>query len=67
MPLPVFTDPSGTVRPAIKSTLASSLAVLAVHLARCTFTDIAWTADERQLLATATDATVSIFNFYTLP
>jgi WD40 repeat protein len=64
MTLPVFTDPSGTLRPAIKSTLAASLNVLAVFLVRSIFTDIAWTADERQLLATATDASISVYNFY---
>jgi WD40 repeat protein len=64
MTLPVFTDPSGTIRPALKSSLAGSLGIVAVHLARSVFTGIAWTADERQVLATSTDSSISVFNFY---
>ena len=61
--VPTFTDLSGTVRPSITSPAAYSTLAAFFHGAS-PYTDVRWAPDEKQLLITAADGCISIFNWY---
>lgn len=59
----VFTDLSGTVRQQITSS-AVNMRVAAVMLGGCPYTNVKWAPDEKQIIATAGDATITVLNWY---
>lgn len=61
--VPTFTDLSGTIRPSITSPATYSTLAAFFH-GSSTYTDVRWAPDEKQLLITAADGCISIFNWY---
>jgi WD40 repeat protein len=62
-PATTFTDLSGTVRPSITSP-ASHMTLASFYYGASPYTDVKWAPDERQLVVTAADACIAVFNWY---
>lgn len=58
-----YTDASGHVRPALVSQ-AAVMKVVAFFFGRAHYASIAWSVDERQIIAVSSDACISVFNWF---